>query len=62
MATKLTPEQIAKLNAAAPDLLNALTDLVDVVENLMGCSFWEHSKEDDTLLSDAKAAIKKATE
>jgi hypothetical protein len=51
----------AKLIAAAPDLLKQLIDLVETVENIMGCSFWEHSEDDDRLLMDAKAAIKKAT-
>ncbi len=51
----------AQLFASAPELLEALKDLVEIVENLMGCSFWEHSKDDDELLKEAKAAIKKAT-
>ncbi len=50
-----------KLITAAPELLSALINLKETVASLMGCSFWEHSKEDESLLTQAENAIKKAT-
>ena len=59
--TEQEANEIGKLIAAAPELLEALQNLVETVESIMGCSSWEHSKEDKELLTEAKQAIKKAT-